>query len=669
MVKTRSYQTLACMLGVLLIAAFMRLWRISQIPPGLHGDEAYHLLQAQLILAGKSLPIFITGNNGYEAMVVYLVAIPLAILGPITWAGRLAMAWAGIIGVAAAIRCGKEMFPGRWTGTFAGLVLATFFWNIDYSRFGSQPILAAVIAAGAMAALWRAARTGRRWSYAVAGACLGLGLYAYVAFRIFLFIPAGTLLAIWVSRRLARGSDHRSVLIGGLLAGATALLVFAPLGWFFIQHPDLFLNRFQETTVPLAAQAGTIKSLLSNTQITFGSLFFKGDANWRQNFAGRPALDVVQAVFFLLGLAVLIWRWRQPQSWTLWLWLIVGFVPSILTVETPHFGRTTIVTPAIALIAALGMELALRWLPRQKGRWAVGLALVLSIGLTTREYFVLWANQPEVFAAFEGQVAWAGRALQSAPTGAALFAVPFPRPSFEYPEFDSTLDYLIGPAAKKDFRTFQGQTCLVLPSQTSVPTVYAIRADEDHTTLPALKAAFPAGTTTQMNLLGNKVDTSVFHVPAGQTPLVPVAVSKPVVFGDMVRLVGFTLKALTLKPGETIHLTAVWKAASISQVPYKVFVHLIGPPKADGNILYAQADQQPCADSYPTWWWHPGELIVDAYSLPLAADTPPGAYSLQIGWYKDPNVDPSAERLTAVDAAGQALGDSVHLEQIVVAAP
>lgn len=669
MTKTRFFPKIACILGVLLIAAFMRLWRISQLPPGLYGDESFHLLQAQEILSGKSLPIFITGNNGYEAMVVYLVAIPLAILGPITWAGRLAMAWAGIVGVAATIRCGDEMFPGRWIGTLAGLVLATLLWHIDFSRFGSQPILAAVFAAGAMAALWRAARTGRRQAYVIAGVWLGLGLYAYVAFRIFLFIPAGALLAIWVTRRLARGSDHRSVLTGGLLAGGVALLVFAPLGVFFLQHPGFFLNRFQETTIPLVAQASAVKSLLSNVQITFGGLFFKGDANWRQNFSGRPALDVFQAIFFVLGLAALIWRWPQPQSWALWLWLIVGFVPSILTVETPHFGRTTIVTPALALIAALGIEFALRRLPRQIGRRAVGLALVSSIALTTREYFVVYANQPEVLTAFEAQLTWAGRALRSAPPGAALFAAPFPRPSYEYPEFDSTLDYLIGSPAKKNLRTFQGQTCLVVPSQTSVPTVYAIRADEDQATLPALRAVFPAGSAVQVNLLGDKPDTYVFQIPPGQTALVPMAVSKPVVFGDLVQLLGFTLSARTLKPGESIQLTAVWKAASISKVPYKVFVHLIGPPKADGDILYAQADQQPCADSYPTWWWHPGELIIDAYSLPLAADTLPGVYSLQIGWYKDPNVDPSGTRLTAVDAAGQDLGDSVQLEQIVVAAP
>lgn len=664
--KNRSYLRLAGLTGVVLIAAFLRLWRISQLPPGLHADESYHLLMAQEILSGKSLPIFITGNNGYEPMVVYLAAIPLAILGPITWAGRLAMAWAGIVGVATAIRCGNEMFPRRQIGALAGLVLAGLFWNVDFSRFGSQPILAAVIAAGAMAALARAVRTGRRRDYVVAGVCLGMGLYAYVAFRVFLLIPVGAILVIWLTRRLAGGSNHRTVLAGGLLAGGVALLVFAPLGLFFAAHPDLFLARFQETTLPLTAHLSTVKTLLSNAQTTFGSLFFKGDANWRHNISGRPALDIFQAVFFVLGLAAIIWRWRQSQSWTLGLWLIVGFVPSIITVESPHFGRAIIVTPALALLAALGIELALKWIPKQMGRWVVGSALVLSMGLTLHDYFGVWAGSPEAFAAYEGQLAWAGRALRSAPAGATLFAAPFPRPNYEYPDFGATADYLIGPTAKTNLRTFTGQTCLVVPSQTNAPTVYAIRADEDSTTLPALKAAFPAGTYTQMNLLGEKPDTYVFQIPSGKVAQVPLVESKPVLFGDLVQLLGFTLNATTLKPGEHIQLTAVWEAASISKVPYKIFVHLIGPPQADGNIIYAQLDQQPCADSYPTWWWRPGELVADTYLLQPPADTPPGAYSLQIGWYKDPNVDPTGTRLTAADAAGRVLGDSVPLAQIVV---
>jgi len=148
--------------AVLLLAAVFRLWQIATLPPGLNSDEAFHLLNAHLIATGQAFPIYITGNNGNEPLFAYLSAINLLILGPVTWAGRLASAWGGLLSVAATIRLGNEMFPRRNVGWLAGAALATLFWNIDFSRLGIQPILAATAAAATMAALWRGARTGSR---------------------------------------------------------------------------------------------------------------------------------------------------------------------------------------------------------------------------------------------------------------------------------------------------------------------------------------------------------------------------------------------------------------------------------------------------------------------------------------------------------------------------
>src|SRR5262249_4661708 len=182
--------------ATLLLAAVFRLWRIAELPPGLHGDEAFHLLNSRLIATGQSFPVYITGNNGVEPAFAYLSAITFLILGPVTWAGRLAAAWAGLVTVAATIRLGNEMFPRRGIGWLGGGTLATFFWNIVFSRFGKEPILSAVAAATCMAVLWRGARTGHTWAFALAGVCLGLGLDGYVAFRLFVFVVLAAFVAL-----------------------------------------------------------------------------------------------------------------------------------------------------------------------------------------------------------------------------------------------------------------------------------------------------------------------------------------------------------------------------------------------------------------------------------------------------------------------------------------
>jgi hypothetical protein len=57
---------------------------------------------------------------------------------------------------------------------------------------------------------------------------------------------------------------------------------------------------------------------------------------------------------------------------------------------------------------------------------------------------------------------------------------------------------------------------------------------------------------------------------------------------------------------------------------YTAFVHVLGP---DGDLL-AQADRVPAEGARPTTGWLPGEVIADAYDLPLA-----GAAALRVGLY------------------------------------
>jgi hypothetical protein len=132
-------------------------------------------------------------------------------------------------------------------------------------------------------------------------------------------------------------------------------------------------------------------------------------------------------------------------------------------------------------------------------------------------------------------------------------------------------------------------------------------------------------------------------------------------------MVGYTWTAAPPRPGDVVQLKVVWETKQTTPIDYKVFVHLIGPPKADGTIIYTQRDARPCADTYPTRQWHPGELVIDTYSLALPADLPSGDYLLKIGWYAGEGG--AGSRLPAFDEAGQFLGDSVLLETVRISAP
>ncbi len=659
MMKLTSGRRMALIIGVLMTAAFLRLWQIARTPPGLHHDEAFHLLRAQEIARGEAFPVYITGNNGNEPLFAYLAAITVTLLGPVTWAGRLAAAWSGLVGVALAFRLGSEMFPGKAVGALAGWVLATFYWHLDFSRFGSQPILAAAAAAGTMAALWRGARTGNYWAYGLAGFALGLGLIAYVAFRLFPIVPLSGGLALWG----ARLNGRRSVLAGGMAAAGVALLVFAPLGLFFLQHPYWFFNRFSQTTESTLAS----DVLLTNTLRTMNGLFFHGDENWRHNLPGRPALDPVQLFCFLIGVGACLRRWRSPASQALLVWLMIGLVPSALTMEAPHFGRTTMVTPAIALLAALGLRTAWQWSQRAIVRQLIVAAVGLSSALTVFDYFERWAQADDLFAAFDGKQERIARALRAAPAGASLYATPVEGDAW-------TVEYLLGPDGFRRFRAFDGRACLVIPAAPLRPTTYAIIVTEDARTLPALQAAFPRGMGMPLPREGMPLPREgqpylvLYQIPAGLAAQMATGASRGVDFGGLARMADYTLPAATWTPGGSIQLDVTWRVEQATPAAYKVFVHLIGARKADGGILYAQTDVEPCGGSYPTWKWSPGELVMDSYLLQLPEDLPGGDYTLQIGWY-DGGPGGTGERLAATDEAGPVSDNAVKVKQVRIGLP
>jgi len=85
----------------------------------------------------------------------------------------------------------------------------------------------------------------------------------------------------------------------------------------------------------------------------------------------------------------------------------------------------------------------------------------------------------------------------------------------------------------------------------------------------------------------------------------------------------------TLRPGDTLSLTLVWRAEAVMVESYRVFVHLIGP---DGTLV-AQSDGEPAGWYRPTTSWAPGEIVLDSRSLALPADLAPGVYRLYAGLY------------------------------------
>lgn len=101
------------------------------------------------------------------------------------------------------------------------------------------------------------------------------------------------------------------------------------------------------------------------------------------------------------------------------------------------------------------------------------------------------------------------------------------------------------------------------------------------------------------------------------------------VFGDAVRLIGYTLEPTTPIAGETLAVRLAWQAVTEMEESYRVFVHFVGE---DARVV-AQSDGEPAEWTRPTTGWAVGEVVVETRVLAIPATLPPGEYALRAGLY------------------------------------
>jgi hypothetical protein len=111
------------------------------------------------------------------------------------------------------------------------------------------------------------------------------------------------------------------------------------------------------------------------------------------------------------------------------------------------------------------------------------------------------------------------------------------------------------------------------------------------------------------------------------------------------RLVAWRTDKAVYQAGETVHVSLRWWALGKIDAYYSLFVRLVD----SAGQAVTQRDGQPQGGQAPTLLWVPGEEIDDAWDLPLPATTPPGRYTLEVGFYKASDLAPRP----TLDAAGQ----------------
>lgn len=441
----RVVWTLIGLGGVLLLAAVFRFYDIQNYPPGLFPDEAANGEDVLLILDGDVRPFYPRGN-GREGLFFLLQAVSVWLLGAGVWQLHIVSAVVGLLTVLA-IYFATRVWFGRLAGLMAALLLATNHWHVTLSRTGFRAIMIPLFVllftawAGYTIKAVKKGQRGRSYLYAVlAGAAWGGGFYTYIAYRVMVGVVAGIavllILAAWHPRI---GFPHWRRYGKQLIAGtAAAVIVLAPLGWYFIQHPEAFAGRAGQVSIfnpDLQREYGGgswLGTLIYSTRQTAMSFFAgSGDLNWRHNVAGFPLLNQLTGLLFLLGLAwairgffIVLIKIIQGTEVHLgmiyaYLLLLLGgmMVPVIMTAEgMPHGLRSIGLLPAIFILAGTAAAVLIHWgikksRQRQGTRWLTSIwwgvvigVVALSILYDGALYFLIARNDSDAHYAYRADL-------------------------------------------------------------------------------------------------------------------------------------------------------------------------------------------------------------------------------------------------------------------------
>jgi uncharacterized membrane protein len=97
-----------------------------------------------------------------------------------------------------------------------------------------------------------------------------------------------------------------------------------------------------------------------------------------------------------------------------------------------------------------------------------------------------------------------------------------------------------------------------------------------------------------------------------------------------IRLLGYDLKREERGARDAVLLTLYWQAQERMDTSYIVFAQLLDP----AGRVRSQSDSVPQSGGYPTFWWLPGEVVVDAIRLELPPEEVRApSYRLIVGLY------------------------------------
>lgn len=345
---------------IMAAAVIMRLWRLGDLAPGMHGDEGEAGTAALNILNGNLVSPFERGWSTQSNVYYWTVAVCMRVFGTGLVGLRSFAVLCGVVTVVFVYLLARELF-GQRCAIIAGAFLAFQTADVLFSRQQFSNDTVPMFLACVAYFLVHGIRTSRHIDFAIAGIGAGWALYYYAGGR--LVAPTAILFLGYATftRRtflFRYWTQLFTFLVGVLLTSGPFIAynyLIAPIQG--VGYPNDRFIWYHEAE--LAAQYGVSgwpAILWHQLTRTLSIITYSFDASALQAIR-FPIARPIESVLIVLGVAWALFRWRDTRFalLSIWFWASI-FAGGVLTDEAPDLPRIVGILGVMPLFIAVVLD-------------------------------------------------------------------------------------------------------------------------------------------------------------------------------------------------------------------------------------------------------------------------------------------------------------------------
>ncbi len=401
------------LLAIIVLASYLRYWRIEQVPPGFNSDEAVGAVGALTTLR-DGVQYSYEGQGGGGALGFYFAAAAFYLFGPSVASIRGLAAWAGVVSIFANYWAIREIFRitgldrARWIALLSTLGLTVSLWHVSASRIAFAGIGVPFLMLPSVFFLWYGLNKRTQtnlpsphpsippspnlpsfnlktlWPFIASGVFLAGLMYIYLSGVFAPPLYAAFFMAQWLLVKLTTKLNWKPQPNEAYMTSQFWRLFATGLTAFIFLLPIFYILLFDPSREPGTTRAS--QAFFMNPQISQGDPW---GLLWRSiigNFGAygisltwftgqAPRLSLMAPTMGLavfLGFLISLWYTMQGKAAYLFivLWYIIMLLPSILSPDQiPHNLRTIGATTPTFVFAAVFVVWLFELIVRAGRRW------------------------------------------------------------------------------------------------------------------------------------------------------------------------------------------------------------------------------------------------------------------------------------------------------------